>query len=318
MNPLVATEEAIDIRPACAVPCVLAPPSRAKQVLQLLRDAGWHPQNHSRLVLDRRPGKIAQSDRAYQVTDASASVLDQVMAAVSAVAENVLIGEHAAEVIDEDAFLTQRYPDVARALDRAMALDPNSLAKNFGPAKKLVALLLMRAARWQPQFQLHEYIIDDNRCDFAEDAHLPTKIRYLPAQFSSTAPDSDTSGKSPPAAGSQSAAEFTFAELFAGIGGFRVGLESLAAHADGRRRYSGQCVLASEINPWARLIYALNFGGAVREAAAAAKGGGAKQGAMRSNEGETLDYIAGEIQRIRGVDCPAHDILTAGFPCRTF
>ena len=38
----------------------------------------------------------------------------------------------------------------------------------------------------------------------------------------------------------------------AGIGGFRVGLQSVPG-------YIGRCVMASEINPWARAIYSLNF-----------------------------------------------------------
>ena len=43
---------------------------------------------------------------------------------------------------------------------------------------------------------------------------------------------------------------FRFAELFAGIGGFRLGLESLG----------GRCVFASEIEPFTREVYTLNFG----------------------------------------------------------
>ena len=42
---------------------------------------------------------------------------------------------------------------------------------------------------------------------------------------------------------------FTFAELFAGIGGFRLGLEQLG----------GSCVFASEIDREVRSIYAHNF-----------------------------------------------------------
>ena len=43
---------------------------------------------------------------------------------------------------------------------------------------------------------------------------------------------------------------FRFAELFAGIGGFRLGLESLG----------GRCVFASEIDFFTREVYTLNFG----------------------------------------------------------
>ena len=43
---------------------------------------------------------------------------------------------------------------------------------------------------------------------------------------------------------------FTFAELFAGIGGFRLGLEAVG----------GKCVFASEIERFTRSLYILNFG----------------------------------------------------------
>jgi hypothetical protein len=43
---------------------------------------------------------------------------------------------------------------------------------------------------------------------------------------------------------------FSFAELFAGIGGFRLGLEAVG----------GKCVFASEIERFTRSLYILNFG----------------------------------------------------------
>ena len=46
------------------------------------------------------------------------------------------------------------------------------------------------------------------------------------------------------------AAPFTFIELFAGIGGFRVGLEALG----------GRCVFASEMDREAQHLYKVNFG----------------------------------------------------------
>lgn len=44
---------------------------------------------------------------------------------------------------------------------------------------------------------------------------------------------------------------FTFVELFAGVGGFRIGMEAVG----------GDCVFASELDPQARETYMLNFGG---------------------------------------------------------
>jgi len=74
---------------------------------------------------------------------------------------------------------------------------------------------------------------------------------------------------------------FRFAELFAGIGGFRLGLESLG----------GECVFASEIDPLACSTYQGNFGAAPE---------------------------AGDITEVEGKDVPAHDLLVGGFPCQCF
>jgi DNA (cytosine-5)-methyltransferase 1 len=75
-------------------------------------------------------------------------------------------------------------------------------------------------------------------------------------------------------------AVFTFADLFSGIGGFR-----LAAEAVG-----GRCVLSSEIDEAARLVYHANFG----------------------------EWPLGDIRLIQAETVPEHDILCAGFPCQTF
>lgn len=73
---------------------------------------------------------------------------------------------------------------------------------------------------------------------------------------------------------------FQFIELFAGIGGFRIGLE----------KAGGRCVFASEIDPTAAGTYEAFFGEAPQ----------------------------GDVTRL-GVECiPDHDILTGGFPCQPF
>jgi DNA (cytosine-5)-methyltransferase 1 len=73
---------------------------------------------------------------------------------------------------------------------------------------------------------------------------------------------------------------FTFIELFAGIGGFRIALENLG----------GKCVFASEIDHYARITYQANFG----------------------------DMPRGDITKIPSAEIPEHDLLTAGFPCQAF
>lgn len=75
---------------------------------------------------------------------------------------------------------------------------------------------------------------------------------------------------------------FTFIDLFAGIGGMRLGLESAG----------GRCVFTSEWNKYSRQTYATNF----------------------ASDHE----IAGDITKIAARDIPAHDVLVAGFPCQPF
>lgn len=77
-------------------------------------------------------------------------------------------------------------------------------------------------------------------------------------------------------------AAFTFIDLFAGIGGMRMGFEAAG----------GRCVFTSEWNPFARKTYAANFGDG--------------------------DAIAGDIRELDEEEIPDHDVLVAGFPCQPF
>lgn len=74
--------------------------------------------------------------------------------------------------------------------------------------------------------------------------------------------------------------QFTFIDLFCGIGGFHQAMESLG----------GKCVFASDIDEDCRKTYELNYG----------------------------IKPAGDITKIEARDIPAHDVLCAGFPCQTF
>jgi DNA (cytosine-5)-methyltransferase 1 len=78
-------------------------------------------------------------------------------------------------------------------------------------------------------------------------------------------------------------APFTFIDLFAGIGGFRIGLS----------RLGGRCVFTSEWNKYAQQTYRAWFG---------------------EHEAIAGDINAVDIDR----DVPAHDVLAAGFPCQPF
>jgi DNA (cytosine-5)-methyltransferase 1 len=86
---------------------------------------------------------------------------------------------------------------------------------------------------------------------------------------------------SPPIADNSTVKMFTFIDLFAGIGGFRIALQNLG----------GRCVFSSEIDPHSRKTYAANHG--------------------HSPENE-------DIWQLDEKDVPDHDILCGGFPCQAF
>ena len=73
---------------------------------------------------------------------------------------------------------------------------------------------------------------------------------------------------------------FRFIDLFAGIGGIRLGFESVG----------GQCVFSSEWDEKAAMTYEANFG----------------------------EKPAGDITQIDATDIPDFDILLGGFPCQPF
>ena len=74
--------------------------------------------------------------------------------------------------------------------------------------------------------------------------------------------------------------KFTFIDLFAGIGGFRVALE----------KHGGKCLFTSEWDKFAQQTYEAWYG----------------------------DKPHGDITQIDAADIPDHDILCAGFPCQPF
>lgn len=74
--------------------------------------------------------------------------------------------------------------------------------------------------------------------------------------------------------------QFTFIDLFAGIGGFRIPMQQLG----------GKCVFSSEFNVSAQEVYNANYG----------------------------EYPFGDITKIPISKIPSHDVLVAGFPCQPF
>jgi DNA (cytosine-5)-methyltransferase 1 len=73
---------------------------------------------------------------------------------------------------------------------------------------------------------------------------------------------------------------FTFVDLFAGIGGLRLGLE----------RAGGRCLWSSEWDRWSQKTYYAWYG----------------------------EMPHGDITKIDPADIPNHDLLAAGFPCQPF
>jgi len=74
--------------------------------------------------------------------------------------------------------------------------------------------------------------------------------------------------------------DYTFIDLFAGIGGMRIAYE----------RAGGHCVYSNEWNRNSQKTYFVNFG----------------------------EYPDGDITKVNAADIPNHDILVAGFPCQPF
>jgi DNA (cytosine-5)-methyltransferase 1 len=74
--------------------------------------------------------------------------------------------------------------------------------------------------------------------------------------------------------------KFTFIDLFAGIGGTRIGFEDAG----------GKCVFSSEWDKYSQMTYRTNFG----------------------------ETPHGDITKIKATDIPDFDVLVAGFPCQPF
>lgn len=78
-------------------------------------------------------------------------------------------------------------------------------------------------------------------------------------------------------------ASFRFIDLFAGIGGLRLGFEAIG----------GECVFTSEWDKYSQQTYRANFP-------------------------HDKHQIAGDIRLVKEADIPDHEVLLAGFPCQPF
>ena len=87
--------------------------------------------------------------------------------------------------------------------------------------------------------------------------------------------------EAPSDGGSEVRAQFTFVDIFAGIGGMRLGFEAAG----------GSCVFTCEWDKHCQQTYRANFGD---------------------------EEIAGDIREVPARGIPPHDVLLAGFPCQPF
>lgn len=108
--------------------------------------------------------------------------------------------------------------------------------------------------------------LENNELDLIKSSE-PSSVPYLPIEWDIPFPSPETP-------------EFTFIDLFAGIGGFRIGAQE----------NNGKCVFSSEWDKFAMLTYEKNFG----------------------------EIPFGDITKINAKKIPRHDILFAGFPCQPF
>ena len=88
--------------------------------------------------------------------------------------------------------------------------------------------------------------------------------------------------KAPRQQESEGESKFSFVDLFAGIGGTRLGFEAIG----------GQCVFTSEWDKFAQETYRANF--------------------------PPTHSITGDIREVVESEVPDHDVLIAGFPCQPF
>ena len=173
------------------------------------------------------------------------------------------LSDDGARALDDDA-------RGGRALRRLLDEDSSSADGERAATARAALRRLLHAGtvEYEPQYLLHDHVAG------IAAAERPF-IRYLAAH-------DQPPRAAPPDGAATNQRHFTFAEHFAGIGGFRVALESL----------EGRCVFASEIAADARAIYASNFGA------------------------DVLTDVG--IHELGHEALPPCDLLTAGFPCQSF
>jgi len=164
--------------------------------------------------------------------------------------------------VDDDTMAVALVPEGARALDKHTQCE-GAVSAGVLPAK-LAQLLGDGVVHWASGLRMG---VDGAGGAASVGCEVPQKPYAALDGGPSVAPRPET-------------AAFRYAELFAGIGGFRLGLDALG----------GCCVFASEIDQSAAATYERNFS----------------------------DRPSGDITQVATEGLPSHEILTAGFPCQSF
>jgi DNA (cytosine-5)-methyltransferase 1 len=139
------------------------------------------------------------------------------------------------------------------------------------------AVLLKQARTRYTQRQIAEKINVSPRAVRRWEVHSPPPPEYLSDMLIQR-------GLVAQAVSSQKTDLFTFIDLFAGIGGIRLGFE----------KHGGKCLFTSEWNLFSQKTYLDNFP------------------AVDSHQ------MIGDITQFDEKEIPDHDVLLAGFPCQPF
>ena len=142
--------------------------------------------------------------------------------------------------------------------------------------------IYQKATILQKWFQ-HFGITLIHNCDGNQTVSLSKEIDSFPtSSFSDISANNQSNDK-----------HFTFVDIFAGIGGFRIGMEALG----------GECIGSCEIDAFARDTYARNFL--------------ERQKDKGLNDIETKEFFVNDITRLE-IPPNTMDVLCGGFPCQSF
>ena len=169
----------VDTSAVTGVPCIICSPKAAKVVLKGLRVSNMQTfKNSTRQLLS--PHQPRESKRAFQVSDAAATLIETAMS--TGAAGRVVCSEEECKILDwiEDGTVS-----------------------------------------YEAFFPLHYYIIEERAHDETHLTHTQEYIQFLPCH-SAASEGRGIPSQGPSRNNKKIGGEFTFCELFAGIGGFKV------------------------------------------------------------------------------------------------